>query len=52
MPRDHFSKMMSSPYFQTDHYKNESEAAKIEAKIEKKISLFIDILKFKRHKAK
>ena len=51
MPRDHFSKMMKSPYFQTDHYQNESEASKIEAKIEKKISLFIDILKFKRHKA-
>jgi hypothetical protein len=33
----HFSKMMQSPYFQTDHYKNESEAALIEAKIEKKI---------------
>lgn len=52
MPRDHFSKMMNSPYFQSEHYKNESANAQIEAKIEKKISLFIDILKFKRHKAK
>jgi hypothetical protein len=52
MPRDHFSKMMSSPYFQTDHFKNESVEALLEKKIEKKISLFIDILKFKRHKAK
>ena len=51
MPR-HFSKMMNSPYFQSEHYKNESANAQIEAKIEKKISLFIDILKFKRHKAK
>ena len=52
MPRDHFSKMMSSPYFQTDHFKNESAEALLEKKIEKKISLFIDILKFKRHRAK
>jgi len=44
--------MMSSPYFQTDHFKNESVEALLEKKIEKKISLFIDILKFKRHKAK
>ncbi len=34
MPRDHFSKMMKSPYFQTEHYKNEGPAAKIEMKIE------------------
>lgn len=52
MPRDHFSKMMSSPYFQSDYYKNESAASKIEAKIEKKISLFIDILKFKKRGSK
>jgi hypothetical protein len=52
MPRDHFSKMMSSPYFQTDHFKNESANAQIEAKIEKKISLFIDILKFKKRESK
>jgi hypothetical protein len=52
MPRDHFSRMMCSPYFQTDHYKNESNEALLEKKIEKKISLFIDILKFKRHRAK
>jgi len=51
MPR-HFSKMMQSPYFQTDHYKNETKEGQIEAKIEKKISLFIDILKFKRYRAK
>jgi hypothetical protein len=33
----HFSKMMQSPYFQTDHYKTESEAALIEVKIEEKL---------------
>lgn len=35
MSRDHFSKVMHSPYFQTDHYKNESLGGKLENKIEK-----------------
>jgi hypothetical protein len=52
MPRDHFSKMMKSPYFQTDHYQNESEASKIEAKIENKIYLFIELFKFKKRESK
>jgi hypothetical protein len=34
MTRDHFSKVMHSPYFQTDHYKNESPGGTTEAKIE------------------
>lgn len=52
MSRDHFSKMMKSPYFQTDHYKNESAGPLIEAKIEKKIISLINIFKFKRYRAK
>jgi len=51
MPR-HFSKMMSSPYFQTDHYKNESAGPQIEAKIEKKIASFFNIFKFKKRGSK
>jgi hypothetical protein len=35
MPRDHFKKVFYSPYFQSDHYKNESAGGKIEKKIEK-----------------
>jgi len=34
----HFSKMMQSPYFQTDHYKYESKEGIIERKIEEKFS--------------
>lgn len=34
MTRDHFSKVMQSPYFQSDHYREESHAGKIEKKIE------------------
>ncbi len=34
MPRDHFKKVFYSPYFQSDHYKNESPGGKIERKIE------------------
>lgn len=46
----HFSKMMQNPYFQTDHYRNESAEAKLEKKIEEKISKFINF--FKRKKGK
>lgn len=35
MPRDHFSKMFSSPYFQSDFYKNESVGGRMEKRIEK-----------------
>jgi hypothetical protein len=52
MPRDHFSKMMKSPYFQTDHFKNESHEALLEARIEKAISKFFNRFKLKRYKAK
>jgi len=34
MPRDHFSKVFHSPYFQSDHYKEESAGGVIESKIE------------------
>jgi hypothetical protein len=52
MPRDHFSKMMKSPYFQTDHYQNESAEALMEARIEKKIASIINMFKLKRYRAK
>lgn len=34
MTRDHFSKVMHSPYFQTDHYQNESPSGMMETRIE------------------
>jgi hypothetical protein len=34
MTRDHFSKVMQSPYFQSDHYREDSHAGKMEGKIE------------------
>lgn len=34
MGRDHFKKVFFSPYFQSDHYKNESPGGKFEKKIE------------------
>jgi hypothetical protein len=48
MTRDHFSKMMKSPYFQTDHYKNESNEALMEARIEKKIASILNKIMFWR----
>lgn len=46
-PRRHFSDQMFSPYFQSDHYKNESFEIKLQNKFEgflKKI-FFVDKLK-------
>jgi hypothetical protein len=43
----HFSKMMQSPYFQTDHYKNETFAGKLEQKIILKFYNAIYIIKKK-----
>jgi hypothetical protein len=51
MPR-HFSKMMKSPYFQTNHYHNESKEAQIEMKIEKKIASFLSLFNFKKRGSK
>lgn len=34
MGRDHFKKVFFSPYFQSNHYKNETTGGKIEKKIE------------------
>lgn len=50
MPRDHFSKMMRSPYFQTDYYKYESSAGKIEQKIEQRINYIYNKLKDLKNK--
>jgi hypothetical protein len=41
MTRDHFSKQMSNPYFQTKHYEEESVGTELEKSIEKKISKLI-----------
>jgi hypothetical protein len=34
MPRDHFKKVFYSPYFQSEHYKNESPGGVIEKRLE------------------
>lgn len=47
MPR-HFSKMMQSPYFQTDHFKNESANAQMEARVEKRIASILNKIMFWR----
>jgi hypothetical protein len=47
MTRDHFKKVMHSPYFQTDHYADESVGGNIERKIEK---FFNRIFKGKKKK--
>jgi hypothetical protein len=44
MPR-HFYKIMTNPYFQSEHYKN-SPAGQIEQKINKKINKFLRIFRF------
>jgi hypothetical protein len=49
MTRDHFNKVMHSPYFQTDHYANESVGSKLEIKIER---FFNRIFKGKKKKKK
>lgn len=50
MTRDHFSKVMQSPYFQSESYK-ESPSGKIEAKIEKKINdIKVKLMFWKRKK--
>lgn len=43
----HFSKTMFSPYFQSEHYKNESKEIAIQRKLEKTIS---GLLFWKKHK--
>ncbi len=35
MTRDHFNKMMHSPYFQTAHYRDETPGGQMEQKIER-----------------
>jgi hypothetical protein len=46
MTRDHFSKVMQSPYFRSRHYQEDSHAGKLEAKIENFLKKFL----FKRKK--
>lgn len=37
MGRDHFKKVMFSPYFNSHHYKTDSREGRIERKIEKQV---------------
>lgn len=48
MPRDHFSNMMKSPYFRTQHFKDESVGTQAERKIEAKLSLIKNKIMFWR----
>jgi hypothetical protein len=41
MSPKHFSKQMFSPYFQSDHYKNESPEMRMQKDIEKKLLWFV-----------
>ena len=43
MSPKHFSKQMFSPYFQSDHYKNESPEMIMQRSIEKKLLWFVTI---------
>jgi hypothetical protein len=52
MTRDHFSKQMSNPYFQTKHYREESAAAQIEINLENKIKSFFKKFRMLRLKRK
>lgn len=47
MPR-HFSKTMFSPYFQSNHYKEETDGGKLETKIE---NWFKKIFKIKNNRS-
>jgi hypothetical protein len=38
MTRDHFNQAFNSPYFQSDYYRNETEAGRAEGKILKIIN--------------
>jgi hypothetical protein len=46
MGRDHFSKAMFSPYFNSPHYQKDSKEGKIERKIERKIKIILAQLGF------
>lgn len=41
MGRDHFKKVFFSPYFQSNHYKNETPGGKLEKKIENWFKKFL-----------
>jgi hypothetical protein len=45
MSRDHFAKVFKSPYFQSEHYKNDSESRSMEKMIEKKIKSILKFIK-------
>ena len=42
MTRDHFSKVMQNPYFQSAHYQNDTNGGKMESKIEDKIKKILN----------
>ena len=43
MTPKHFSKQMFSPYFQSEHYKNESPEMRMQRAIENKLLWFVTI---------
>jgi len=47
-PRRYFSDKMFSPYFQSDHYKNESHEIKLQKKFEDFFKKILLIDKFKK----
>ena len=50
MARDHFSKAMQSPYFQSDYYKKESPAGKYEKRIEDRFKKILNAIMIWRKK--
>jgi len=51
MTRDHFNKMMHSPYFQSAHYRDETVGGQMEQKFERMIEKMLKkINPFKKNK--
>ena len=50
MARDHFSQMMRSPYFQSDHYRNEFPAGIKEKLFFEKVDNFFARINFWKRK--
>lgn len=48
MTRDHFKQVYSSPYFQSDYYKDETRSGRIESKLEKVLYTVKSLFKFKK----
>ena len=48
MTRDHFKQVYSSPYFQSDYYKDETRSGIIESKMERIAYKIKSLFKFKK----